>query len=232
MAAPTKASDIDLAPIPGKRYLSLTREWREEFIYFLMMDRFHDDQARAPVVTGRPESAASPRRTISSAARSRASLTTSITSRGSAAPPSGSRRSSRTMPRRTTATTSTTTSSVDPRFGTEQDLIDLVEAAHNFKKTAQPFPMRIILDVVINHSGDNWDYPGGTERLFRTISSFAFGGLAPRRPADPDRTAQRGLVPPPWQHHRLRLPRPENQHGRHRRPEGLRQRRRRRSARR
>ena len=50
MAAPTKASDIDLAPIPGKRYLSLTREWREEFIYFLMIDRFHDDQARAPVL--------------------------------------------------------------------------------------------------------------------------------------------------------------------------------------
>ena len=43
--------------------------------------------------------------------------------------------------------------SVDPRFGTEQDLIDLVEAAHNFTKAGQPYPMRVILDVVINHSG-------------------------------------------------------------------------------
>ena len=50
MAAPTKASDIDLSPIPGKRYFNVVREWREEFIYFLMIDRFHDDQARSPVL--------------------------------------------------------------------------------------------------------------------------------------------------------------------------------------
>ncbi|MBD2165559.1 hypothetical protein H6G04_14265 [Calothrix membranacea FACHB-236] len=40
---------------------------------------------------------------------------------------------------------------VDPRFGTRRDLIDLVSAAHNKQ-------MRIILDIIMNHSGDNWGY--------------------------------------------------------------------------
>jgi len=50
MTAPTKESDIDLSGIPGKRYFSLKRERREEFIYFLMIDRFHDEQLRAPAL--------------------------------------------------------------------------------------------------------------------------------------------------------------------------------------
>ncbi|PSB45493.1 alpha-amylase [Cyanosarcina cf. burmensis CCALA 770] len=40
---------------------------------------------------------------------------------------------------------------VDPRFGTRRDLIDLVSAAHSKQ-------MRIILDIIVNHSGDNWGY--------------------------------------------------------------------------
>ena len=45
---------------------------------------------------------------------------------------------------------------IDPHFGTKQDLVDLVDAAHNFQRNGRPWPMRVILDVVINHSGDNW----------------------------------------------------------------------------
>jgi glycosidase len=40
---------------------------------------------------------------------------------------------------------------VDPRFGTREDLINLVAEAHNIN-------MWIILDVIFNHSGDNWGY--------------------------------------------------------------------------
>jgi len=43
---------------------------------------------------------------------------------------------------------------VDPRFGTRRDLVDLVAAAH-----AQG--LRVILDVVFNHSGTNWIYANG-----------------------------------------------------------------------
>lgn len=40
---------------------------------------------------------------------------------------------------------------VDPRFGTRRDLVDLVTEAH-------AAGIRVILDVIFNHSGRNWDY--------------------------------------------------------------------------
>lgn len=40
---------------------------------------------------------------------------------------------------------------VDARFGTREELFDLVDAAHNHG-------LRIVLDIIINHSGDNWGY--------------------------------------------------------------------------
>ena len=42
---------------------------------------------------------------------------------------------------------------VDPRFGTRKDLVDLVSAAHGRK-------LRVILDVIFNHTGNNWVYNG------------------------------------------------------------------------
>ena len=44
---------------------------------------------------------------------------------------------------------------VDPRFGDRRALVELVAAAH-----AQD--LRIILDIIFNHSGANWVYPDGT----------------------------------------------------------------------
>ena len=43
---------------------------------------------------------------------------------------------------------------VDPRFGTRRDLVELVDAAHQKG-------IRIILDIIFNHTGFNWVYPGG-----------------------------------------------------------------------
>lgn len=49
---------------------------------------------------------------------------------------------------------------VDPRFGTRQDLVDLVQAAH-------AEGIRIILDIIFNHSGHNWNYdPGEVADVF------------------------------------------------------------------
>jgi glycosidase len=70
---------------------------------------------------------------------------------------------------------------VDPRFGTRADLIALVAAAHQRG-------IRIVLDVIFNHSGDNWGYvpparPLSDERrlpAFRPFPDF-YGN-----PSDPD----------------------------------------------
>ncbi len=43
---------------------------------------------------------------------------------------------------------------VGPHFGTRKDLVDLVEAAHQKG-------IRIVLDIVFNHSGRNWIYGNG-----------------------------------------------------------------------
>ena len=40
---------------------------------------------------------------------------------------------------------------VDPRFGSRDDLVDLVEEAH-------ARGLRIVLDIIANHTGDNWGY--------------------------------------------------------------------------
>lgn len=45
---------------------------------------------------------------------------------------------------------------VDPRLGTRQDLVDLVEKAHGMG-------LRVILDTIFNHSGANWLYGAGED---------------------------------------------------------------------
>ncbi|MCP4137718.1 MAG: alpha-amylase [bacterium] len=61
---------------------------------------------------------------------------------------------------------------VDPRFGTRQDLVDLVQAVHDKG-------LRIILDIIFNHSGYNWVYPpgtpGGQEQAGYTTGNHPFG---------------------------------------------------------
>lgn len=68
-------------------------------------------------------------------------------------------------------------SRVDPRIGEKADLVDLVRQAHD------EYDMRIILDVVINHSGENWLYQ---EQLDQ---GGAPNGLQPPPPIRPDHVA-------------------------------------------
>lgn len=61
---------------------------------------------------------------------------------------------------------------VDPRYGERRDLVELVAAAHDLG-------LRVILDVVFNHSGSNWIYapgvPGGVEEPRYTTDRYPFG---------------------------------------------------------
>lgn len=57
---------------------------------------------------------------------------------------------------------------VDPRFGTLADLKALTAAAHERG-------MYVILDVVLNHTGDVWSYPGGDRYYFYQDQTFPFG---------------------------------------------------------
>jgi glycosidase len=46
---------------------------------------------------------------------------------------------------------------IDPRFGNRKDLVDLISAAHQRG-------MRILLDIVFNHTSNNWIYASGDDQ--------------------------------------------------------------------
>jgi glycosidase len=173
--APRSLNDIDLAPLPGKTYFNIEREWREDFIYFLMVDRFHDDMARQPVP--------GPDRCLGVIAPDNEfyggkikGITRNldyIAGLGCTAiwlsPVFGNNAGAYH------GYNINNYLDVDPHFGTRKDLADLVKAAHSYKKDGKPHPIRIILDVVINHSGDNWFYPGDVSYNYCNDQRFDFG---------------------------------------------------------
>jgi glycosidase len=57
---------------------------------------------------------------------------------------------------------------VDPRLGSRKDLVDLVVEAHSRD-------MRVLLDVIFNHTGTNWLYEGDALRLPYTAGRHGFG---------------------------------------------------------
>lgn len=57
---------------------------------------------------------------------------------------------------------------IDPRFGTQDDLRALIAAAH-------ARGMYVILDIIFNHAGDVWAYPGGFPYYYAGGQRFPFG---------------------------------------------------------
>ncbi|MGE5223895.1 MAG: alpha-amylase family glycosyl hydrolase [Omnitrophica WOR_2 bacterium] len=165
----TSVSDIDLTPLPGKINHSFEREWREEFIYFLMVDRFHDDAARAPVrQSGRSNGIQAPDDFYGGTLNGIRQNLDYIAGLGCTAI-----WLSPVFQNNDKAYHGYNINNylnIDPHFGTKQDLIDLVEAAHQRNP-----PMRVILDVVINHSGDNWAYPGDYPYYYSSDQRFPLG---------------------------------------------------------
>ncbi len=90
---------------------------------------------------------------------------------------------------------------VDPRFGTRRDLVGLVRAAHDRG-------LRVLLDVIFNHSGTNWNYPadapGGPHRpRYRPWpQQYPFGSWldAADRPAPAIEGPDDGVWPREFQH--------------------------------
>lgn len=187
----TSVADIDLTLIPNKQYFNTVREWREDFIYFVMVDRFHDSAVRTPTSNTGARSAgiAAPDNAFYGgtirgikdhldyiAGLGCTALWLSPVFENNAGAYHGYNINNYLA--------------IDPNFGTEQDLIDLVQAAHARE-------MRVILDVVINHSGDNWSYPGGFSYQYSNDQQFPFGAW--RRA---DRPVPTDLRDPDWYHRR------------------------------
>lgn len=174
MAALISLPQIQLPPLPAKKYFNLEREWREEFIYFIMVDRFHDDQKRTPTLTPwRSQGIRTPSDFYGGKITGITKHLDYIAGLGCTAiwlSPVFENN-----PGAYHGYNINNYLNIDPHFGTKQDLIDLVDAAHNFQRNGEAWPIRVILDVVINHSGDNWSYPDDEPYYYWKDQQFQFG---------------------------------------------------------
>jgi alpha-amylase len=213
MPPPTYVADLDLSPIPGKIYFNSQREWREEFIYFLLVDRFHDDQVRhATSQAGRSIGIPAGKTFYGGNLRGIKNNLEYIAGLGCTAiwlSPVFENN-----PNAYHGYDINNYLDVDPHFGTKQDLIDLVDAAHSFTFNGNPWPIRVILDVVINHSGDNWGYPGDFPYYYSNDLRFDFGSWRrsdrpiPEDLRDPESYHRKGQITSNgWDQY------PERQHG-------------------
>ncbi|HEY9691821.1 MAG TPA: alpha-amylase family glycosyl hydrolase [Oculatellaceae cyanobacterium] len=88
---------------------------------------------------------------------------------------------------------------IDPRFGTRQDLRDLVDAAHDRN-------MYVLLDIIYNHTGNNWFYQdNGTVKSmlpYRYEPPYPFGGWRSGKDGSPTNnivTTDDGVFPKEFQ---------------------------------
>lgn len=210
---PTSIRDIDLRPIPGKTYFNLAREWREEFVYFVLVDRFHDSTPRAPQpAPNRSAGIPAPNGFYGGTLKGITNNLAYIAGLGASAiwlSPVFENN-----PGAYHGYNVNNYLGVDPHFGTKADLVELVHKAHTFHKDGKPWPIRVILDVVINHSGDNWRYPFDATYNYSNDQQFPLDGW--RRP---DRPIPTELRNPDYYHRRGNMTGggydqyPELQHG-------------------
>lgn len=151
--------DLDLSAKPGKVYWKNgSREWREEFIYFLLVDRFHDDHTRKPVPSGgKSVGYGSPTQLQKTCGGTLKGITNHlgyIRDLGCTALWLSPVFENNADSYHGYAIQDYT--EVDARFGTRKDLAELVDAAHALN-------MRVFLDIVLHHSGNNWFYPSDFE---------------------------------------------------------------------
>ncbi|MBV6441465.1 MAG: alpha-amylase [Haliscomenobacteraceae bacterium CHB4] len=164
--------EIELFPKPGKKYWkNCQREWREEFIYFLLVDRFHDSAARNPLAFAERHSGfGSVEQLVKSCGGTLKGITEHleyIKNLGCTALWLSPVFENNTDVYHGYAIQNYL--DVDKRWGTKEDLEALVDAAHELD-------MRVFLDIVLDHSGDNWFYPDGNDYFYFEGERFPFGG--------------------------------------------------------
>lgn len=166
----TSVNELDLSPKPGKTYWrNCSREWREEFIYFLLIDRFHDGRKRKPHNTAeRPHGFGTDEQLKTTCGGSLKGVTNNldyIKDLGCTA-----LWLSPVFENNANAYHGYAIQNflnVDPRFGTKEDLEELVREAHARE-------MRVFLDIVLHHSGNNWSYPGDFDYFYYKGMTFPF----------------------------------------------------------
>lgn len=150
-------TELKLTPKSGKKYWhNCHREWREEFIYFVLVDRFHDSKKRNSLEFANGHSGFGDEQQLQKSCggilRGIIEHIGYIKNLGCTAiwlSPVF-----QNNPESYHGYAIENYLEVDKRWGTKDDLEELVNTAHRLD-------MRVFLDVVLHHSGNNWSYPGG-----------------------------------------------------------------------
>jgi glycosidase len=149
-------------------------DWRDEFIYFLLVDRFDDEKEHPPYdgsystralddTNGRAFQGGTLRGITRRLPYIRGLGATTVW----LSPITKNRQGDGSDPYHGYAIQDFLT--VDHRIGTLEDLQELVRHAHQLD-------MRVILDIVINHTGDNWAYKDDAHPLYRSDGTqYEFG---------------------------------------------------------
>ena len=170
---PSSVNDIDFTP-RGPVFPSPV-DWRDQFIYSLLIDRFDDGKDHPPYD---PATAPRGNRDRGRAHHFQGGTLKGVTRRldyikglGCTAvwisPPFKQRQDDPTSYHGYGIQDFL---EIDPRFGTTEDLCELVRQAHQRG-------LYVILDVVINHAGDVWGYAGEGERQhpYNETGRYDFG---------------------------------------------------------
>lgn len=183
MSAPRAVTDIvfptDVALHPSPS------DWRDQFIYFLLVDRFDNNDASVPAFTSADAGSG---RNVAQRNRFQGGKINGITRRLDYIRGLGCTAVwlSPILKNRSVEAGSyhgygiQDFLQVDPRFGTLEDLRELTKQAHQRG-------MYVIMDVVINHSGDVWSYPDDQPYYYYRGQRFPFGAW---RETDPTQGLQ------------------------------------------
>ena len=173
--------DLDLTP-PGEVHPS-PEDWRDSVIYFLLVDRFNDGKRHRPYDGSRlPRSPDDPHGRIC-----QGGTLSGVTERLSYIKKLGANTiwlspifKNRIDPGDFPMYHGYAIQdflAVDPRLGTLADLQELVRHAH-------ALDMRVIMDIVINHTGNNWFYKDANPLFRHDGTTYEFGTWNAQHPPD------------------------------------------------
>lgn len=161
---PRSVHGLDLTP-SGEMFPS-PADWRDQFIYFLLVDRFDDNLEHPPYNPSMPPRAENAYKTIGSVFQG-GNL------RGVTRKLDYLKRMGVTAVWLSPVLKNRLDDpysyhgygvqdflAIDPRFGTKEDLKELTKKAHELG-------IYVILDIIVNHTGNNWAYENDDERLYR-----------------------------------------------------------------
>lgn len=163
--------EINLTPDPNKVYWkNCHREWREDFIYFLLVDRFHDDKERQYIKNTSQRGFGKKEELADFYGGTINGITKHLDYiKGLGCTALWLSPIFETSEKTYHGYAVENYLTIDKRFGTKDDLKILVQEAHSKD-------IRVFLDIVLNHSADTWFYPNNDRYFYYQGIRFPFGG--------------------------------------------------------